>query len=182
MSLRKKKTINVGSITRIAAAISAFHSTIPVPRFATSSCCKPKRERRIFRRVQVDERTEEIVPGPHEAEQGDGHNRRPCRRENDAPVDAQSSGTVHEGRFIVFTRNGQKELAEEGKCRRASRREREQSAEERCPPTRDGHTTYTVGSSSPGRATSSSTGILQTAYCAPGSGGVRTHMRKGARE
>jgi len=62
---------------------------------------------------QVQQRTEEVVPGADEGEGGHQGDRRPGLGDDDPQQDRQEAVTLHPGGVVVFARDGQEELAEE---------------------------------------------------------------------
>jgi len=69
-------------------------------------------EGELFAGVEEDQRAGEVVPGEHEAEDGDGCKGRLGKGQDDGPPDAQAGGAVDDGSFFKLHRDGEEELAE----------------------------------------------------------------------
>ncbi|MCY1241599.1 hypothetical protein D9M72_545080 [compost metagenome] len=74
---------------------------------------KPERQR-VFRLVvEEDQRAEIVVPGVHEVEGSDQHQRRHHQRQMDAPVDVEGVGAIHARGLVDLHRYGHDVLAQQ---------------------------------------------------------------------
>src|SRR5437660_565715 len=60
--------------------------------------------------VEIDQRTEEVVPGEDEGEDSGGRERRQRERQDDAPIDAKGAATVDLGGLVELARQTAEEL------------------------------------------------------------------------
>ena len=67
-------------------------------------------DRVVLHVVQVDQRREEIVPGPDEGEDCGGRQHRRRKRQDDLPVDAPGAAAVHHRRLVELARDAAEEL------------------------------------------------------------------------
>src|SRR5581483_11845092 len=71
------------------------------------------RQGEMLRAVEIDQRSQKVVPVADEGEDRDGHEDRFAERQQNVPVDSEGGAAVYPGGFVQFARQGQIELAEQ---------------------------------------------------------------------
>ena len=106
--MTKNRRTGISATTDIAK--SALQSDLPVE---FDEAAKPELHGVLADVVEIDQRPEEVVPGPDEGEDRSRRKSRHGERQDDAPIDAPGPCPVDDRRLVELARDAAEELVEE---------------------------------------------------------------------